>query len=146
MSSRTKFIAAAAALALGIPFAAEAEEGGILGVWATRDAESHVRVERCQDSLCGTIIWLKEPTYKNGISKRDRKNRDEDLRTRALIGLRLFTGFRPTEENQWNEGTLYNPEDGNTYEPTMTLLDHDSLEVEACILFFCQAQTWRRVE
>jgi len=118
----------------------------VLGLWLTKDGESRVKLERCGAVICGTIVWLKKEQNDDGSPIVDSNNDDEALRSRPIIGLQIMSGFRATDEREWGEGEIYNPDDGRTYEPTITLLSDEQLELEACILFFCQSQIWQRVE
>ena len=118
----------------------------VLGLWLTEDGESRIELERCGEVICGTIVWLKKPQNDDGSTVVDSNNDDEALRRRPIVGLQIMSGFRATEPQVWGEGEIYNPEDGRTYEPTLTLLNDEQLELEACILFFCQSQIWQRLE
>ncbi len=119
-----------------------------IGLWATVEEKSHVKIETCGNLLCGTIVWLKEPNDENGVAKRDRNNEDESLRDRPIIGLKLLESFKQTGEkpNAWEDGSIYNPEDGKTYASKMALQGSDVLLVEGCVWIFCKEQTWTRVE
>ncbi len=119
-----------------------------IGVWATVEAKSHVKIEACGDLLCGTIVWLKEPNDENGVAKRDRNNQDESLRDRPVVGLKLLGDFKRDGDapNAWEDGSIYNPEDGKTYASEMALQGSDILMVKGCVWIFCKEQTWTRVE
>lgn len=128
------------------PGAAEAQ---ILGLWSTKEGKSHVRIEPCGDNLCGTIVWLKEPLDdETGAPKVDKYNKDEGQRTKPLIGLKMLTDF-PLDgdgDDKWSGGRIYNPENGKTYRSKLKLLETGQLKVSGCVLFFCDGQTWDRVE
>ena len=62
-----------------------------------------------------------------------------------IIGISLLKGLEKTGANEWDDGTIYNPEDGQTYSSEMMLIDTKTLEVKGCVLFFCETQTWKRV-
>ena len=119
-----------------------------IGVWATVEEKSHVKIEACGAFVCGTIVWLKEPNDETGVPKRDRNNEDESLRDRPIIGLELLAGFKRTggSPNAWEDGTIYNPEDGKTYASELALQGSDVLLVKGCVWIFCKEQTWTRVE
>ncbi len=136
----------AAMSAAFLAFAAPAIAADATGVWATKEGKSHVKIGPCGDRLCGEIIWLKEPTGEDGKPKTDRNNIDESLRSRPIVGLQMLAGFEPDGENEWDDGTIYNPEDGKTYSSKMELVDANTLEVKGCVLMFCQTQSWTRVE
>lgn len=118
----------------------------VTGTWSTVDDKSHVKIEPCGDKFCGKIIWLKEPDTKDGKPKTDENNTNEALKTRPILGMELLTGFVAAGSDEWDDGTIYNPEDGKTYSSTMTLADPKKLEVKGCVLFFCKTQVWNRVE
>jgi uncharacterized protein (DUF2147 family) len=111
-----------------------------------------VRLHRCDrgdQTLCGSIIWLWEPTDAAGAPPRDARNPKIELRNRPLIGLPLLTSFRrePNAKTpRWIDGSIYDPESGRTYRATIAWRSIDILEVEGCVLFVCRTQVWRRAE
>ncbi len=119
-----------------------------IGIWATVEGKSHVQIEPCGDRLCGTIIRLKEPNDEDGNPKRDKDNQDESLRDRPIIGLKLLNGFKPDGDSKtaWDDGTIYNPEDGKTYSSEMALEGDNIMMVKGCVWIFCKKQTWTRVQ
>jgi uncharacterized protein (DUF2147 family) len=48
----------------------------------------------------------------------DRLNPDPALRHRPLCGLTIIWGLQPHGEGHWSNGSLYDPQDGNTYDVT----------------------------
>src|SRR5215469_7786543 len=84
-----------------------------IGVWATENGFSHVKITDCDGKLCGSIIWLKEPLNKEGKDKIDSKNPDPRLQSRKMVGLQLLKGFVSDGDSAvWSGGTIYNPDDG----------------------------------
>lgn len=133
-------------LFLPLTMISSAMAAGAAGLWATEKEKSHVRIEPCGERLCGVIVWLKEPNDDQGQPKRDIFNEDESLRDRAIVGLRLLSGFEAADGDNWSGGQIYNPEDGKTYKSKMSLQDGKTLKVEGCVLIFCKSQIWTRVE
>jgi uncharacterized protein (DUF2147 family) len=131
--------------------AAPVQATSVIGVWATEEEKSHVEIRICEDDedkLCGTIVWLREPLNENGEPKTDRNNPEETLQDRRIIGLRLMTDFEKTDDpDVWEEGKIYNPEDGETYSCVITLLAGDLLEVRGYVglPLLGKSQEWRRV-
>ena len=122
---------------------------GALGTWATEEGKSHVTIMACEDKLCGTIVWLREPLTKAGKPKNDANNPEDALKTRPIIGLPLLAGFVPGDEiNVWENGTIYNPEDGELYSCVLTLLDAGTLKVRGFVglPLFGKTQIWNRVQ
>src|SRR5262249_53451141 len=96
------------------------------------------------DRVCGAISWLWEPLDPEGRAKTDAENPDPHLRGRPLMGTPILRDFRRKSAGRLDEGTIYNPEDGRTYDATLRLQDADILIVEGCVLFICRKQIWRR--
>ena len=95
-------------------------ENKIVGVWLTQDKDSKVQIYKGKDgSFHGAIVWLKEPT-RNGQPKKDDKNPDAKLKSRPIMGLNLLAGFHfDKDENEWIDGTIYDPKSGKTYKCLM---------------------------
>ena len=114
------------------------------GYWVTPNFSSIVRVDRCGDAgeLCSELVWL----YEVAIDKRsmlDKKNPNESLRDRPMVGLALFTNLRVTDSG-WR-GRIYNPGDGRRYRASISQPDANRLRLRGCWGPFCKRQTWRRL-
>jgi uncharacterized protein (DUF2147 family) len=136
-------LAAALTVAAGAAHAAE-----LTGTWLTEGGKSRVKIEACGDKFCGTVIWLKEPDDDaTGRPKLDARNENRALRNRPIMGLAILGGFAKTGETRWGDGTIYNPEDGDTYKCTLTLEDDNTLRVRGYvgIPLFGKTQIWHRV-
>jgi uncharacterized protein (DUF2147 family) len=123
-------------------------EANPLGTWSTQGDDSHVKIEKCGASLCGTIVWLKDPLGDDGKDAVDSKNPDPSLRTQKLVGLSLLSGFEPTDDpSVWKNGRIYNPEDGRTYSCNLTVQDTNTLRVRGYVGFSLlgETQIWNRV-
>ncbi|WP_169569069.1 DUF2147 domain-containing protein [Sneathiella limimaris] len=119
----------------------------VVGIWETVEGKSHVEISKCQtDKYCGKITWLKEPNNDKGQPKTDINNQDVKLRERKILGIELLSGLEKVGANEWDDGDIYNPEDGNTYSSEMSLLDDNTLEVKGCVLFICKTQVWKRIK
>jgi uncharacterized protein (DUF2147 family) len=154
MSGRRWHVVRIAALAVfaGLIFPAAAWAANVAGVWATAENKSHIEVTACADDeskLCGKIVWLKEPLNKDGEPKTDRNNPEENLRERPILGLPLLAAFEKTEDpTVWEEGKVYNPEDGEIYSCVMTLQANGTLGVRGYVglPIFGKSQEWTRVK
>jgi len=76
----------------------------------------------------------------------DALNKDPALRGRQVLGLQILVLNSNTAQNRL-EGTIYNPEDGETYNGFMELIDDDNIRLSGCILFnlICLGEDWVRV-
>jgi uncharacterized protein (DUF2147 family) len=126
-----------------VALAAPALAGDPTGLWQTPTNGGQVRIARCGEALCGTLVTSDH--IRADANVRDQRNKNAELRTRPLRGLPMLSGFTggPTE---WRGGTVYNPEDGGTYRGTITLTNADTLRLRGCIVApLCKTQTWTRV-
>lgn len=77
-----------------------------------------VEVFECNGLLCGRIVWLVRPRTPDGQLDVDHDNPDPTLRQRPLCGLTIIWGLQPDSPDHWSNGSLYDPQDGNTYDVT----------------------------
>src|SRR5690606_25128019 len=84
------------------------------GVWLI-DGEAAVEIFDCNGLNCGRILWLQVPRDPAGQLKRDKRNPDPALRQRELCGLTVMRNLRTAGPNQWDNGFLYDPDSGQTY-------------------------------
>ena len=119
------------------------------GVWLSGSGKSHVKIFPCEDDnekLCGEIVWLRSPLGKDGKPRRDIHNDNKSLRDRPIMGLRVLWDLEDDGRGEWDDGEIYNPEDGETYDAEMEEVDANTLKVRGCVWFLCKTQTWERVE
>lgn len=130
-------------------------ETGIQGIWQTQKQEdenrtAHVQIDNCEDNpqeLCGKIIALEEPLDpETGKPKLDKKNPEENLRDRPIMGVTMLKGFNKENGNTYTGGTIYSPRTGKTYESKIHLTEKDILEVTGYVFFFSKTQQWTRVK
>jgi len=126
-------------------FAAAAETDAIVGTWTTAEGKSTVEIFKNGGLYHGRIVALKEPLYptdpdhadyvdgREGQLKVDRKNPDEKLRDRPIIGMDLMTGFTHDGGDVWSGGTIYDPENGKTYRCKLTLVAPGELKVRGYV-------------
>jgi len=122
-----------------------AAENDVVGLWLSGDGDGWIEIRRDGDEVIGVIAG--SPNNKEGDPPRlDDKNPDPALRGRALDGVTIMQGFRYDGEDHWIGGTIYDPNSGNTYKGTLTLLDADTLKVRGYIGFslFGRSDTWTR--
>lgn len=90
----------------------------VKGTYWTADKTAHIRMYKAKNGkYYGKIEMMTEPNNENGQPKKDPKNPDESLRERTVMGMVIAQAFEWDEEEQeWGDGTIYNPEDGKTYD------------------------------
>lgn len=128
MKKRTKFLLLLALLP-ALAFANEPviQADDILGEWTTENEESIFHFYREGDRYFGRVEWQREPCYPEGDEeagavRRDRKNPDKSKRNVSLQGYVILKNFR-FDKDKWIGGSIYDPQEGNTYKCTMRLKD-----------------------
>jgi hypothetical protein len=94
------------------------------GAWFI-DGVAAVQIFDCSGELSGRIIWLRTARDTAGRLVRDNKNPEPASRHRPLCGLTILQGLQPAGLDHWNSGSLYNPEDGQTYRVSAELRSAD---------------------
>lgn len=141
-------MAAVMSLALGMAVAAGpalASEDAT-GTWRMSNGKVTVRVAHCGGGLCGTVVALKKPRDDKGRPRLDKENPDPAMRQRPVIGLTILSNMRPAGGSSWT-GTIYNPDDGNTYSSSMQLLGPTTMKVNGCVAaVLCKSMKFIRID
>lgn len=118
----------------------------ILGTWLTEGGKSKVVVTKVDGKYYGKIIWLKTPN-RDGKPKKDIHNEDEPLRSRPILGMNVIAGFE-WDDDEYEDGTIYDPENGKLYSCVITFTDKNTLDVRGYIGFSLIGRTtvWTRVK
>jgi uncharacterized protein (DUF2147 family) len=118
----------------------------IKGVWLSADGGAKVRIADCGSAMCGSIVWLKKPIDQDtGQPRLDKHNPDANKRERPMLGLEVAHALKPRGEDKWS-GTIYNADDGKTFDITLRVDSQTSATVEGCVLaVLCKNQHWTRV-
>lgn len=118
-----------------------------IGVWQDDSDRIQVQIAPCGEFLCGTLLWFKWPNDDQGLPVVDLQNNDPGLRGRPLLGLVILRGLHRTGERTWEDGRIYNPEDGGDYHANMSINDDGSLRVRAYGLLpiFGKTRNWSRI-
>ena len=126
-----------------LAIAAAAPDDAVIGRWRTETRNGIVEITPCGASICGRLIGSDGLRANPALT--DLNNKDPSMRRRPLDGLRILSGFTRAD-GAWDDGTIYNGEDGKTYGARVTPQDRDHLLVRGCIFVpFCKTQTWTRV-
>lgn len=105
-----------AVMATGFKKPAFYGKDAIVGTWWNEEKTSKIEVYKNGDTYEGKIVWLKNQ-YEDGSDSKpnlDDKNPDESLRSREIMGLVILTGLE-WDDDEWDDGTIYDPKKGDTY-------------------------------
>lgn len=138
------------ALFSAAPIIESAEDGDrLIGVWEPSHGKAKVKISKIGEKYYGKIVWLKEPNDPDtGEPKTDKNNPDEKLRSTPLRGYRILKDFEYTGEDEWTEGTIYDPENGNTYSCTIKMSDENTLDIRGYIGISAlgRSDVWKRLK
>jgi uncharacterized protein (DUF2147 family) len=122
----------------------------IIGQWHNAEKSSIVRVYKATNGKYnGKIAWLEEDFNADGTTPRvDELNPDEGRQNTPLLNLIILKGLEYNEaEKQWQNGTIYDPENGKTYECYCELNTDGSLYFKGYVLgitWLGRSTTWTR--
>jgi uncharacterized protein (DUF2147 family) len=127
-----KFILSIISILIVLNLQAQTKADDIVGVWLTGGKEpAKIQVYRSGDKYFGKIVWLKYPE-KNGIPRVDSKNPDKNKQSQPIIGIVLLKNFK-FEDDEWNDGKIYDPESGKTYSCILSLKEKNVLKVRGYV-------------
>ncbi|MEM9987872.1 MAG: DUF2147 domain-containing protein [Pseudomonadota bacterium] len=113
----------------------------VFGQWFTPNHDSIIDIYDCGNQTpCGRVAWI-EPDPKGDMGAKDVHNQDESLRERPILGMILLEGFEKSDAG-WQNGSIYNPENGKTYRSHLKVLEQGQLQVKGCIGPICKGLKW----
>ncbi|RLD39811.1 MAG: DUF2147 domain-containing protein [Bacteroidetes bacterium] len=121
----------------------------LLGVWLNEDEDAHIEIYKEGDLYFGKTIWYKFPIDdETGKAKLDKYNPDPELQKRPSLGIKLLTDFEWDEDNEWDEGDIYDPKTGKTYSCYIVMKEYDLLKIRGYIGISLIGKTtyWTRVK
>ena len=118
---------------------ASAAAAAPIGKWRVGDGTAVVGLHMCGANLCGVIEAGPEK------SALDDNNPDPARRGRRLLGLPILN-LRKSGDNKW-AGTVYNANDGQNYQASLTQTSETQLMLEGCVVGtnICGSDSWMRV-
>jgi uncharacterized protein (DUF2147 family) len=142
-------VSATLGLSSSAPAAGGANE---LGIWYNDSGRGAVEIRPCGTSgrdankLCGFIVWLKNPNFKNGQPLTDGYNSDPSKRHRPICGLPVLGGLQRVSEGGYDNGWVYDPEQGQAFDAAIQLRTTDRLILTGYkgIKFFSKSFVWKR--
>jgi uncharacterized protein (DUF2147 family) len=99
----------------------------VLGEWLSEKKDGKVLIYKQGEKYFGKISWGKD-----GGEKKDVNNPDEKLRTQPIVGSVILKGFEFTGKS-WEDGTIYDPNNGKTYSCTIKIKKANELEIRGFI-------------
>ena len=89
----------------------------ILGIWWNEEKTSKIEVKKVDGKYIGTIVYMIPEKYENGQPPKDKENPEKSLQSRSIVGLQILSGLKyDTDDKEWDDGTIYDPKSGKTYD------------------------------
>ena len=134
-------------LSSSFAYAQNSPGDALLGLWLPSSGKARVNIVKKEGKYFGKIVWLREPNNEQGKPKMDKNNADESKRNLPLLGYQLLQNFVFKGDNTWEDGTIYDPENGGTYSCTIKMIDSNTLDVRGYIglSVFGRTDTWKRI-
>lgn len=119
------------------------EANDIIGIWMPSEGTAYVKIfkEKGKDKYHGKIVWLKEPNDESGKPKTDPDGKP----ILNMLNLKNFI----FEDDEWIDGTIYDPKTGKTYYCTIEMLNKNKLEVRGSLDSYGiigRTDTWVRMK
>lgn len=118
----------------------------IMGDWYSEKKESVIRIEKRNGKYYGRLVWISKPNNEDGQPKLDKNNPDEKLRSQPLQGLTIIHNLEYNDDNEWEDGDIYDPRSGKTYSCEASLEDINTLKLRGYMGFSLLGKTtvWTR--
>ena len=118
----------------------------IVGKWLSQNNQTIIQIYANGDSYSGRVAWYYDPFDDEGKPLTDINNPDPRMQKRRLMGLVILEDLRYSGDNTWTGGEIYQPKRGKTYSCKITMLENETLEVNAYIglTIFGKTVTWSR--
>lgn len=104
----------------------------LLGTWLTGNQKAKIQIFKKDKKYYGKIVWLKNPKDEKGQDKLDDHNPDPAKRKNPIIGIMLLKSFE-YDDGEWEDGTIYDPENGKTYSCVLSMPNSKTLNVRGYI-------------
>ncbi len=120
----------------------------LVGLWEPSSGKGRVKIERIGDKYYGKVVWLREPIDPETKQKKvDKNNPDPALKVRPRLGLRVIKNFT-FANGIWEDGTIYDPENGSTYNSKIEMKDKNTIELRGYIgtPMFGRTDVWKRMK
>ena len=130
-----------------LSFSVQAQSASdITGLWWNAEKTAKIEVYEEGGKYFGKIVHLVEPN-ENGKPKTDKENPDAKLKNRKLEGLVILEGLEYDEDNEYEDGEIYDPKSGKTYSANAELKG-DKLDLRGYIgiSLIGRTSTWERIK
>lgn len=124
----------------------------IIGTWWNQEKDGQIEIYKSGNTYAGKLVWMKDQNDPaTGKLLLDKKNPDEKLRSKPLLGSNLMYGFTfSKQENEWNNGKIYDGRKGKTYKCLLRIQADHVLKVTGYLgaswMGLCETTIWTRIK
>ena len=107
----------------------------IIGIWWNQEKDGQIEIYRLGNTYAGKLIWMKNQNDPaTGLLLLDKKNPNEKLRNKPLLGSDLMYGFSfNKDDKEWSNGKIYDGRKGKTYKCRIKINPDHMLKVTGYI-------------
>jgi uncharacterized protein (DUF2147 family) len=127
---------------------AQTNTDDILGTWLVEKKDGKVEIYKQGNQYFGKIVWLQEPNGKDGKPVLDKNNPEASKRSQPIVGLVMLKNLQWKGKGNWEDGNVYDPHNGKTYNASVKMKDKASLEFTGFVgmAFIGRTEVWTRVK
>lgn len=120
----------------------------IVGKWKTIDDRSGIEKSVLNlylkgEKLYAEVIQILEKGREDALCIKC----EGELKDKPILGMKIFNGLERTGNNEYGRGTIFDPENGDSYRCKIWLNESNpnELMVRGYVAFFYRTQTWVRM-
>ncbi|MEL6421508.1 MAG: DUF2147 domain-containing protein [Pseudomonadota bacterium] len=140
---RTYGLTAVAVTFAALCFSSASAVASPLGVWLDHTQRGAIELYECGASVCGRVVWMKNPLKENGRPVLDGRNPEAARRDRPICGMKIIGKLRRQGDGTWDGGWIYSPERGQEFSVRIIQRSAEALEVTGYIMAPTFGQTFR---
>lgn len=115
---------------------AQVSPDAILGEWYSPEKDGKFLFYKSGNYYCGKLIWIEAPNDEYGNPKKDINNPDKSKQNQLLLELVIFKDFVwDNDDEEWDDGSVYDPTTGYTWSCTISMVDSKVLKVRGYLGF-----------
>jgi len=126
-----------------VAFSNPLTETDILGGWVNQAGDGIIEIKKHDGYYIGIIAGSTD-----GKDRKDINNSDTERQAKSLLHVKVMDEFVYAGDFTWEDGWIYDPNNGNTYSCEMTLIDQKTLKIRGYIgiTLFGRTEIWNRYD
>jgi uncharacterized protein (DUF2147 family) len=119
-----------------------------VGVWESEEKNLQIQMFEDNGEFAGRMVYFKCSTDDVMKTSKDIENPNKHLRSRNLLGLKLVSKLGYQGNGVWDDGKIYDPNSGNTFEARIELTGPNTAVVRGYWKYrwFGRSMVFRRLQ